>query len=70
MTDKTDTPTSEKHAQIADAFGREIDPLTKFDEKFKQSVTFDQFDLYVEEEVESSNYTKSYVDNLTRVIRQ
>lgn len=36
----------------------------------KQSVTFDPFDLYVEEEVESSNYTKSYVDNLTRVIRQ
>lgn len=71
MTDtNTDSPTSERHAEIADAFGRDIDPLEAFDEKFSDHVTFDPFDLYIEEEIQSKDYTDGYVNNLTRVIEQ
>lgn len=73
--DTTDDTNSaaEKHATVADRFGRTTDPLAEFDDAFWQMERDDgvnPFDMWLAEEVDPKGYSAGYVDNLTRHVDQ
>lgn len=67
--DASSNTVAEKHAELAELFGRELDPLMQFEAKF-ESISIDPFELYIEEQIQSRDYADRYVENLLRVIDQ
>ena len=57
------------HETIAEAFGRTTDPLVEYDGQFKQ-LDVDPFELWLEEQVYSQDYSDGTVDTLERRVDQ
>ena len=57
------------HETIAEAFGRTTDPLAEYDARFKD-LDVDPFDLWLEEQVYSQDYSDGTVKTMERRINQ
>ena len=65
----TDAQQKEDKEVFADAFDREIDPLAKYEEKFR-AVDRDPFDMFLEDKFGGDSVAKSTRDRYDRIIRQ
>jgi len=63
------TSNHERHREIAEAFGRTIDPLAKFDEQF-QAIDSDPFQLWLDEAVYESGYADGTIVAIERRVDQ
>lgn len=63
------TSNHDRHREIADAFDRTIDPLAKFDDKFK-AIESDPFQLWLDEAVYDSDYVDRTIVAIERRVDQ
>ncbi|MFN1126561.1 tyrosine-type recombinase/integrase, partial [Halobacterium salinarum] len=62
-------PESDPRQELADAFGRELDPLAQFEETFIET-EIDPFELYEENRLASKDLSDSTVEEYRRSFRQ